>query len=125
LAGYFYPYDQQDVAGSNRMNLLYIDDNEGLNGQTNQIPTAGSQNATISSLLNTLAHEYQHLIHYGRRSGSEIVYNEGCSEEASILNGYQNRANTLYYKNTNVSMFSWPSPDETNGDVILGAYERG
>ncbi|HVZ41560.1 MAG TPA: T9SS type A sorting domain-containing protein [Candidatus Kapabacteria bacterium] len=108
VAGFFSPWDQTDNPGSNRMNILYIDSHEGLQGG-------------VPSILNTMAHEYQHLIHYNTNSQSEIVFNEGCSEVASILNGYQNRSNNGFLSNTNWPMFGWNSND---GTKVLVDYER-
>lgn len=112
VAGFFSPWDQTTNPGSNKMNLLYIDSREGL----------GTQNSSaIYEVLNTMAHEFQHLIHYNTNNASNVVFNEGCSEVASILNGYQNRQNTGYLLNTNVPMFKWNYDD---GTLILRDYER-
>jgi hypothetical protein len=108
VAGFFSPYDQTDAPGSNKMNLLYIDSKEGIQ-------------SGISNVLGTLAHEYQHLIHYSTNNQSEVMFNEGCSEVASILNGYVDRANTGFLKNTNVALFGW---DYDEAAKILADYER-
>jgi hypothetical protein len=108
VAGYFSPYDQLDVEGSNRMNLLYIDSRQGL--------ASG-----VNALLSTIAHEFQHLIHYDKNKNSDVLFNEGCSEVASILCGYKDRSNTTYLGNTNVSMFKWNYNDNTK---VLADYER-
>ena len=109
IAGYFSPQDQTQAAGSNMRNILYIDSREGL--------------ASTTSLLNTIAHEFQHLIHFARRRTSELFFNEGCSEVASILNGYWNRTNNGYMANTNVDLLTWPS-GSTDGSLLLATYER-
>ena len=100
VLGYFSPTDQTKDDESNQMNLLYIDSREGF------------QN--LQTLLGIIAHEFQHLIHYGRHpsTGSDAVQrdvaiNEGMSEVASILNGYHFRANSAYLANTNVNFFEW------------------
>ena len=112
VGGYFSPWDQTDNPGSNKMNLLYIDCVEGLGNQSA---------ANIAELLNTLAHEFQHLIHYRTNSQSEVFFNEGCSEVASILNGYITRSNSNYLKNTNLPFLGWNSND---GTKVLLDYER-
>jgi hypothetical protein len=109
VAGYFNPYDQTNGAGSNQLNLLYIDSHEGL--------AAG-----ITNVLGTLAHEFQHLIHNNTFRESDIVYNEGCSEVASILNGYFDRSPADYLNKTNVSLFRWSQGDP--GPLILADYAR-
>ncbi len=98
VLGYFFPLDQTDVPGSNQMNILYIDSREGL----------GSQSATaLTGILSTLAHEYQHLIHYNQNPNSQSFYNEGCSETASILCGYRSRTNGTYLNASNVPLLRW------------------
>jgi len=114
VAGFFSPYDQTDAPGSNKMNLLYIDSREGLGNQST---------GNISNVLGTLAHEYQHLIHYNTNNQSETFFNEGCSEVASILNGYQTRGNSGFAGNTNYSLFAWDF-DDAQGAKILADYER-
>ncbi|MBC8145522.1 MAG: T9SS type A sorting domain-containing protein [bacterium] len=106
ILGFFQPTDQTTDEFSNRRNMLYIDSREGL--------------IKTSSVLNTLAHEFQHLIHYGQNPAAELFINEGASEVAGIMCGYPDRKNTSYLRNTNTSMFSFPSDD--NG--INQAYER-
>ncbi len=107
VLGFFYRSDLEpgDVA-SNNMNLLYIDSKEGLQGG-------------INSLLSTVAHEFQHLLHYTRNKYSETMYNEGCSEEASLLNGYMDRGNSQFMSNTNIDLFRW-----SDGALVTADYER-
>jgi hypothetical protein len=117
ILGYFSPGDQRrksDFAYSNEMNLLYVDDRQGF--------------AQMEVLLSTIAHEHQHLIHYGRNlvskttSRSDLtIYNEGLSELASILNGYFDRPNSAYMANTNVDMFRYTADDPTKQNAD---YER-
>lgn len=108
VLGYFSKNDQSDEVGSNKLNILYIDSKEGFS-------------SGITSLLNTVAHEYQHLIHFGKNENSEISVNEGCSEVASILCGYPNRGNSTYFKSTNSELFRWTF--ENSNDLIVD-YER-
>ncbi len=113
IAGFFSPMDQTDYDGSNRMNLLYIDSNQGLGTQTA---------STIAGMIGTLAHEYQHLIHYRQNPNSQIFYNEGCSETASILSGYKYRSSSAYLLSTNVPLFRWS--DGTVFNDLEIDYER-
>jgi hypothetical protein len=113
VGGYFSPTDQfsaTEKPASNEMNLLYIDSREGISG-----PTA------LNSLASTIAHEFQHLIHHGFNRNSETVFNEGASEEASILNGYMDRDNANYLANTNLDLFRWSYDD---GTKLLVDYSR-
>ncbi|MBS1913486.1 MAG: T9SS type A sorting domain-containing protein [Bacteroidetes bacterium] len=114
IAGFFSPMDQTDYDGSNRMNLLYIDSNQGLGTQTA---------SAIASMIGTLAHEYQHLIHYRQNPNSQAFYNEGCSETASILCGYKYRSSSAYLLSTNVPLFRWS--DGTVFNDLEIDYERG
>jgi hypothetical protein len=111
VGGYFSPTDQFPAAekpASNEMNLLYIDSKDGLAGG-------------INALASTIAHEYQHLIHNGFNRNSDIVFNEGASEVASILNGYMDRDNRNYLANMNLDMFRWSHDD---GTKLLVDYSR-
>ncbi len=110
VGGFFSPWDQTNNPGSNKMNLLYIDSNQGVN-------------SGLTSLLSTLAHEFQHLIHYRANAQSETVFNEGCSEVASILLGYKDRLNRSYLNNVNVAMFKWNYEDLT-GKLLEIDYQR-
>ncbi|MBS1914209.1 MAG: T9SS type A sorting domain-containing protein [Bacteroidetes bacterium] len=100
VLGFFSPWDQTDNNGSNKMNILYIDSKEGLANQTAN---------DIASVVSTLAHEYQHLIHYRWNPQSETFPNEGCSEAASTICGYHDRQNADYLGNTNLPLFRWSS----------------
>lgn len=113
VLGFFSPWDQTNNDGSNRMNLLYIDSREGLR---DQMPS------DINRVLSTLAHEFQHLIHYRTNRQSETFYNEGCSEVASTICGYKDRLNSGFFSNTNIPLLRW-----SDGDVysdIENDYQR-
>jgi hypothetical protein len=113
VLGYFSPTDQTETSESNRMNLLYIDSKEGFQ--------------QMQMLLGTIAHEFQHLIHYGRhnRDGDavkrDVALNEGLSEQASVLNGYRPRSTAQYLRNTNLDFFGWHYTDATLQELD---YER-
>jgi hypothetical protein len=107
ILGYFSPYDQTTLNNSNQMNLLYIDSREGLSNMT--------------MLLSTIAHEFQHLIHYVRypqpqSDPSYSFFNEGLSENANLYNGYYDRQNTRYLQNTNIDLFAMHS-DQSTQDI--------
>jgi len=113
VLGFFSPNDQSDpstVPFSNGLNLLYIDSKEGLQGGT-------------KGLLGTIAHEYQHLIHYARKQNSITFLNEGCSEVASILNGYSDRRDAGYLNNPNVPLFRW-TRNTSQAANLLADYTR-
>ncbi|MDZ7764188.1 MAG: hypothetical protein U5K00_07130 [Melioribacteraceae bacterium] len=100
--GYFYSYDQTDGTFSNKRDILYIDTN----------PT------TVNQALPTLAHEFQHLIHYNYDKTETTFLNEGLSLYSEVFCGYPLRSPNLYFQNTNRSLFSW---DRNN---VLPDYSR-
>ena len=123
IGGYFNPYDQTSYPGSNKTNLLYIDSHDALLSRDEEdIPEA------VQGLIGTMAHEFQHLINYGRYNGNSNdyathwIYNEGLSEVASIRNGFLDRAARTFLASPNkVAFFDLPSG---SGDVVLPGYER-
>jgi hypothetical protein len=114
VGGYFSPWDQTQNAGSNQLNMLYIDSHEGIGNQ--------SANA-LTGLLSTMAHEFQHLIHHNTNPQSETFFNEGCSETASIINGYRDRSNEGFLGATNTPIMRWSYNDNVGRD-ILSDYAR-
>ncbi|MBI9048086.1 MAG: immune inhibitor A [Anaerolineaceae bacterium] len=67
-------------------------------------------------IYGVLAHEFQHMIHWNLDSNEESWVNEGFSELASLLNGYDPGGfDTLYFVNTDVQLNEWPNdPDKTS-----------
>lgn len=121
--GFFYGVDQfpdanPDLYRSNERDVLYIDSYPGI-----------YSDGEISALrpLSTLAHEYQHLIHYnynGRLGHDELTFiNEGQSGFAQLLSGYQPYDNNLalYLNNTNVDLFRWSG---TGNENVYADYSR-
>ena len=109
--GYFDPDDQKDIANSNKKDLLYIDSYPG-------IFSNGTRNAT--GPLSTLAHEYQHLIHYNYDKKEVTFVNEGLSEFASVISGYQLRSPSLFFEDTDISLFDW----DNKSPSVLYDYSR-
>jgi len=95
VAGYFDPLDQEGYAG-NRADIIYLDTNPGTLSGDHILPQIG-----------TLAHEYQHLIHYRHDSNEETWVNEGLSELSPVLMGLPHREFTSYLTNTNVRLDSF------------------
>ncbi len=91
VLGYVTPQDldpNPDPGEANAANILYVDLPQGL------------RSGDPSFIGGTIAHEYQHLIHYAYQSGpgSEPTFiNEGLSEWAELLNGFPPR--TIRYLN--------------------------
>ncbi len=123
VAGFFSPtneYTQADLNGTgiktNDAEIYYMDDN----------PTDLTTTSGINQAVSTAAHEFQHMInfHYherdlfGTNPNQEITFvNEGLSEAASHLCGYDLDSPGDYFANTNVDFTSWsplsgnPLPD--------------
>ena len=110
-AGYFYSNDQTDNVSSNKRDILYIDSRPG-------IFKNGVRNATKS--LHTLAHEYQHLIHYNYDKKELTFVNEGLSEIASVICGYTLRSPSRFFKNTDIPLFDWNNKSTS----VLDDYSR-
>lgn len=80
---------------SNETEMLYLDTNPGL--------------SSLSFLAGVLAHEFQHLIHYGLDPQEEIWVNEGCSELAMFLCGYPPTEHVHRFESEpTVSLTQWP-----------------
>ena len=109
--GYFYSNDQTNNLTSNKRDLLYIDSRPG-------IFSGGKRNAT--GPLKTLAHEYQHLIHYNYDKKEVTFVNEGLSEIASVVSGYRLRSPSRYFNNTDIPLFDWSNISSS----VLDDYSR-
>lgn len=59
--------------------------------------------------LPTLAHEFQHMIHWNEQRGSATWFQEGCSKLSEDLNGYGNDAFVgIYLTHPDTQLNSWP-----------------
>lgn len=95
VSGYFDPVDQQSGPG-NLADIIYMDTFPGrMTGRF------------AFSMLSTLAHEYQHLIHYARDRDEDSWVNEGLSELSPVLMGLPHREFTRYLVDTNNDLASW------------------
>ncbi|MEW6701134.1 MAG: T9SS type A sorting domain-containing protein [Bacteroidota bacterium] len=110
-AGYFYGYNQYAQANSNFAEIFYLDANP-LNLKTPNGLAAG---------MNTLAHEFQHMIHFNYDRDEYTFVNEGMSLMAEYINGYQLREQGSYNKETNFPLFEWRDEDNTK---VLTDYSR-
>ena len=63
-----------------------------------------------------LAHEFQHMIHWHRDRNEETWMNEGFSELASFLNGYDPGSfDSLYMEDSDLQLNDWPSNPHMTG----------
>ncbi|HKZ55277.1 MAG TPA: hypothetical protein VJ123_07340 [Anaerolineales bacterium] len=77
-----------------------------------------AENVTLddSYMAGVLAHEFQHMIHWYRDANEETWMNEGFSELAAHLNGYDlGGFDSLYAMDPDLPLTYWPSEDETRG----------
>ncbi|MCX6135064.1 MAG: T9SS type A sorting domain-containing protein [Ignavibacteriales bacterium] len=114
VAGYFYSVDVDPNSGavntSNKRDMLYIDSYPGIfyNG-----------NRRTSTALSTLAHEFQHLIHWNYDPSEFTFFNEGLSEYAEYLSGFPFRSASGYFGNTNLMLTGWNSTVEDYSRAAL------
>lgn len=109
IAGFVTPSDLTASGGGNHKDVMYLDTNPGITS------------FPINSVLATAAHEYQHWIHYNYDLGEQSFINEGLSEWAEVLNGYNARNMTFLNSpfTYNVPLLGWET-----GDIIINDYER-
>ncbi|MGD8396743.1 MAG: hypothetical protein PVF43_14835, partial [Candidatus Eiseniibacteriota bacterium] len=108
VAGYYTSHDQTSGYGSNRRDLLYIDCNPA--------------NAAGEAVLGTVAHEYQHLVHYAAdpdEGSSTPFMNEALSELSSFLCGYGLRTPSGFTTDADVSLDAWSNIEADYGRVAL------
>ncbi|MEX1276894.1 MAG: T9SS type A sorting domain-containing protein [Bacteroidota bacterium] len=102
IAGFFYSLDVNPSSGfqnfSNRRDLLYIDSYPSI---------FFNNNRRTSLVLSTLAHEFQHLIHWNYDPLEITFFNEGLSEYAEGVCGYPLRSPAGYLQDTNVPLTGW------------------
>lgn len=105
ITGFFFP---SDLGSPVNRDILYLDTNPSLAFNEDEV-------------LVTAAHEYQHLIHARYDAGEHSFVNEGLSEWASTINGYEPRRVDYVQKldlqrNT---LIDWPADTGLGDD-----YER-
>ena len=112
IAGFFYNVDVDPFTSavnySNRRDMLYIDSYPGIFLNNTRDPERP---------LGTLAHEFQHLIHWNYDPSEVSFFNEGLSEYASYVCGFGLRSPAGYFGNTNIALLGWSS--------TLEDYSRG
>jgi hypothetical protein len=71
--------------------------------------------------LGVMAHEFQHLIHAYHDPNEELWLNEGFSELAMFLNGYESgNFDSLFAEDPDINLTEWPN-DSSATDVHYGA----
>ena len=70
----------------------------------------------------TLAHEFQHMIHWYQDRNETSFLNEGFSELAEFLNGYHLAAlNRIYHPNPDLNLTDWISGQPGDNAAHYGA----
>ena len=112
VAGYF--WSGNEIPGydfGNNAEIYYVDAD----------PLDLTQQSGVTTAMGTTAHEFQHMIHWGKDGGEETFINEGSSCYAESHCGYGIRTQTGYVNETNHSLFVW----RTVGDPgVLNDYSR-
>ena len=96
-AGYFSSVDEYPASvrkNSNQREMIYMD--------------AGSLDVGSSRYLGVLAHELQHAIHWSGDRTEENWINEGLSEVARAVAGYEPTTPRAFLRSPTVSMVNWP-----------------
>ncbi len=97
IGGYFTGLNQISSPQSNLAEMVYIDAD----------PLPLTIPAGLEFGLSTLAHEFQHLLHFNYDTNELTFINEACSEVASVINGYPISNQSDFVSNTNVNLLSW------------------
>jgi hypothetical protein len=66
------------------------------------------------SIYGTMAHEFQHMIHWRQDRNEEVWVSEGLSTLAQLLNGFQvGGSDRSFASNSDVQLNTWPNSNET------------
>ncbi len=112
VAGFVNSADLSLSGPGNRRDVVHIDSNEGI------------LQRTLPDMFSTVAHEHQHLIHFNFDTSEESFVNEGLSEYAEIMNGYEGRFITYLSEPSlrNASLLRWvDTPTDGFADRQRGA----
>jgi len=109
VSGYFDPLDQIKQAGKgNYGDIIYIDTNP---AKVEDPETQG-----------VIAHELQHLIHYGADSDEQTWLNEGMSELAPAILGFSFISYSLFLRDTNRPLNSFDNTLTDYSKVSLWTF---
>lgn len=76
---------------------------------------------TKTTGFSTLAHEFQHMIHFNYITSAETFFNESWSLAAEVICGYPLYTQSYYNNETNQYLLNWRSSDNT---LVLNDYSR-
>jgi len=127
IMGYFWSY----VSNLNNANIIHIDtwqwyrrqggDPNGGAGYPYVVPPYSGSGLRPYQYEGTVAHEFQHLIHYDNDPNELSWVNEGCSTLAEFICGYGATTNLFYYIAYfwDTSLVIWEGNLENYGAVFL------
>lgn len=116
VEGYFNEFNevnpsQPGYATSNFAEIFFIDTN----------PQDLNTESGLFGGISTLAHEFQHLIHFNYDPNEITFVNEGCSLAAEVNCGFHIYDPSLYVNETNHYLLDWRNGDMTS---VLIDYSR-
>jgi hypothetical protein len=112
VAGYFWSGNEVlGYANGNNAEIYYVDDN----------PLDLTQSWGITTGMSTAAHEFQHMIHWGKDPNEITFVNEGCSTFAESNAGYGIHNQSGYVNETNHYLLDWRAVTDPN---VLNDYAR-
>lgn len=114
IAGYFDPANQfpkSQYNTSNEAEMFYMDTN----------PIDYDSYHMMYSALSTLAHEFQHMVHFNYDWDELDFVNEGCSEVSEVVCGFPVRSPGRYFNDTDKYLFDW---DDEDDGTHLDDYSR-
>ena len=111
VAGYFSSTDEYTIdvePHSNEKELFNINLN---------VYTPGSYD-----YLALLAHEFQHMIHWHMDPDESVWANEGLSELAPLVAGYQQQTGVAFLNDPDTPLLEWETEPQANGSHYAGAF---
>jgi hypothetical protein len=116
VEGYFYSFNevnpsQPGYATSNFAEMFFID----------TYPLDLRSEGGLFDGISTLAHEFQHMIHFNYDRNEITFVNEGCSLVAEVNCGFPIYNQSRYVNQTNQYLFTWHYDDMT---AVLSDYSR-
>lgn len=112
--GYFHAmnqYPKSTFPNSNEAEIFFMDAN----------PLDWAKPSGLNTGLSTLAHEFQHMIHFNYLPSYDTFFNESWSLAAEVICGYPLYTQSYYNGETNHYLFDWRSEDNT---LVLNDYSR-
>jgi hypothetical protein len=116
VEGYFYSFNEIDTESpgystSNFAEIFYLDTN----------PLDLSTTNGLYGGLSTLAHEFQHMIHFNYDRNEISFVNEGCSVLAEVICGFPIYSQSYFAAEPNHYLLDWRRNDYT---AVLNDYSR-